>query len=108
MIQYDILISQGMFRMINLPKTKYSINVIGKYWTGVKRATSLVNCSQSSAKRMEKEENETVNALASLSVRVVQQNGTQAATTTASATSSSTSSNTADEKRSVDFISFIW
>ena len=65
----------------------------------MKRATSLVNCSQSSAKRMEKEENETVNALASLSVHVVQQNGAQAATTT----TTTGTADSPDEKRLVNF-----
>ncbi|XP_066928350.1 histone deacetylase 4-like [Clytia hemisphaerica] len=57
-----------------------AVQIQGKYWPGVKRAASLVNSSQNSAKRLEKEENETVNALASLSVRVVQQNGKGAET----------------------------
>ena len=66
----------------------------------MKRATSLVNCSQSSAKRMEKEENETVNALASLSVHVVQQNGAQATNTT----TTTGTADSPDEKRLVNFI----
>lgn len=54
---------------------EHVVSIQGKYWSGVKRASSLISSSQSGAKRMEKEEADTVNALASLSVHVVKQNG---------------------------------
>ena len=44
----------------------------GKYWSGVKRAAQQIASSMNGAKEMDKEEADTVNALASLSVRVVQ------------------------------------
>ena len=46
-------------------------SIPGKYWSGVKRAGALVNSSMEGAKKVEKEEADTVSALASLSMGVV-------------------------------------
>ena len=46
--------------------------MLGKFWPGIKRAASQVSSSLNGAKKMEKEEADTVSALASLSMTVVQ------------------------------------
>ena len=51
----------------------------GKYWPGVKRAASQIATSQKGAEKVEEEEADTVTALASLSMRVVQNGGTAVA-----------------------------
>jgi len=66
----------------------------GKYWAGVKRAASQLASSHNGAKKMEKEEADTVTALASLSMQGVLQGKPPA---TASAVTSVVKSATNDE-----------
>ncbi len=45
----------------------------GKFWPGIKRAATQMGKSQQDAEKLEKEETETVNALASLSMQGIVQ-----------------------------------
>jgi len=48
----------------------------GKYWPGIKRVASQIASSLTGAQKVEEEEADTVTALASLSMHVVQNRGT--------------------------------
>eukprot|EP00794_Sanderia_malayensis_P003589 gene3589-4094_t len=49
------------------------VEIQGKFWSGIKRPATQIGKSQKDAERLEKEEAETVNALASLSMQGIVQ-----------------------------------
>ena len=67
-----------LFRLFITTLGKYFSNdtfTLGKYWPGIKRAAPQIASSLKDAQKVEEEEADTVTALASLSMRVVQNGG---------------------------------